>query len=88
MIAEDLWILLRELGRRLMRKRSRSLLEIVKFGANANNCSASAQRALAVLFVSTSPNSVVLHVDQDTGDMLIHTLEPQPLPPLVSKLQS
>jgi hypothetical protein len=86
MIAEDFWILLRELARRLSRERSRSLLEIVNLGVNGKNCRASAQRALAVLFVSTSPNSVVLHVDE-SGDMLIHQLEPQPVPPLVSKLR-
>jgi multisubunit Na+/H+ antiporter MnhE subunit len=88
MIAVDLWILLRELGRRALRKRSRSLLEIVNFGANGTNCRGSAQRALAILFVSTSPNSVVLHVDRETGDMLVHKLKPQPVPPLVSKLEA
>lgn len=87
MIAEDLWILLNEFARRLLGRRSRSLLELVKFGVNGDNCRASAQRALAVLFVSTSPNSIVLHIDRETGDMLVHTLKPQSVPPLVSKLQ-
>jgi multisubunit Na+/H+ antiporter MnhE subunit len=87
MIVEDLWILLKDLARRILGKRSRSVLELVKFGANGKDCRASAQRALALLFVSTSPNSVVLHIDRETGDMLVHKLVPQPVPELVSELQ-
>lgn len=87
-IARDLWILLTELARRLAGKRSRSVLELVKFGVNGDNCRAAAQRALALLFVSTSPNSVVLDIDRETGDMLVHQLKPQASSALVIKLQS
>ncbi len=88
MIAADLAILLRDTGRRLVRKRSRSAFELAKFQSLGDSCNGSAQRALAVLFVSTSPNSVVLHIDRQTGNMLIHKLEAQPVPVLVSKLQA
>ena len=88
MIAKDLWTLLIHLARRVERKHSLSGLELVKFGANGDDCRASAQRALAVLFVNTSPNTVILDVDRKTGDILLHQLEPQPVPVLVSRLKT
>jgi len=87
MIAEDLWILLKEMGRRILHRRSRSTLAILPFAGSAGNCRGAAQRALALLFISTSPNSVVLDIDCATGDMLIHRLQPQPFPALLSRLE-
>jgi multisubunit Na+/H+ antiporter MnhE subunit len=87
MIAEDLWILLKEMVRRILHRRSRSMLAVLPFAGSADNCRGSAQRVLALVFVSTSPNSVVLDIDSTTGDMLIHRLQPQTFPALLSRLE-
>jgi len=46
-----------------------------------------AQRALAVLFLSTAPNSIVIDVDVTDSRLLFHQLTGTPLPILIRKLE-
>jgi multisubunit Na+/H+ antiporter MnhE subunit len=87
MIVEDLWVLLKVLGRHLLRKPSQSILEITDFTATGDNSRESAQRALATLFLSVSPNSIVIDIDRSNRQLLFHQLQRSPLSVLVSKLQ-
>jgi multisubunit Na+/H+ antiporter MnhE subunit len=86
-IATDLWLLLKSLMREIIRRPSRSSLQVTPFRATGEDCQAAAQRALAVLFVSTTPNSIVLDIDRQKGEMLFHQLEPAPVPTFLPKLQ-
>lgn len=88
MIAADLWLLLKHLLREIARKPSRSSFEVTNFRATDDNCYAAAQRALAILFVSTAPNSVVLDIDRQKREMLFHQLEPAAAPELLRKLDN
>jgi hypothetical protein len=87
MVAIDLWLLLKSLMREIIRKPSRSSFQVTPFRATGEDCQAAAQRALAVLFVSTTPNSVVLDIDRQKGEMLFHQVEPAPVPKILPKLQ-
>lgn len=87
LVATDLWLLLKHLGRQMTRQHSRSSFEVTRFEASGDDCHAAAQRALAILFVSTTPNSVVLDIDRDKGELLFHQLEPAPVPELLRNLE-
>lgn len=88
MILTDLWLLLKHLLREITGKRSRSSFAMTGFRAAGDNCSAAAQRALAVLFVSTTPNSIVLDIDQKKQELLFHQVEPAAVPELLRKLEN
>ena len=86
-IAQDTWILMKDFGRRLLGKRKRSGFELVKFAANGEGPLACAQRALATLYVTMSPNSVVLDVDKESGDIFLHYLSSKAAPAILRKLE-
>ncbi|HZW81458.1 MAG TPA: hypothetical protein VFF50_13370 [Candidatus Deferrimicrobiaceae bacterium] len=86
-IAQDTWILLKDFGRQLLGKRKRSGFELVKFAANGEGPQACAQRALATLYVTMSPNSVVLDIDRECGDIFLHYLSSKAAPTIVRKLE-
>jgi hypothetical protein len=86
-IARDLLTLAKVLGRHLVRKPSQSVFELVRFRVTGNDCRASAKRALAVLFVSTSPTTVALDIDREKSRMLIHRLGEAPVQMLVGKAE-
>lgn len=87
MIATDLWLLFRRLVRDIAKKPSRSSFFVTPFHVIPDGCAAAAQRALAILFVSTTPNSIVLDIDNDKGQLFYHQVEPAPVPKLVRKLE-
>jgi multisubunit Na+/H+ antiporter MnhE subunit len=87
MIAEDLWLLLKCLAREILRQPLRSNFAIVPFSTTSDGCRAAGQRALAVLYVSTTPNSIVLDIDAEQKQMFYHQLEPARIPELVRQLQ-
>ena len=84
----DLWLLLKHLGREMIRKPSLSSFKMTTFRSTSEECQAAAQRALAILFVSTAPNSVVLDIDCEKGQMLFHELQPAPVGRIVRELQN
>lgn len=86
MIAGDLLILFRALIARLTSERSRGVWRQANF-QTADDCRGAAQRALAILFLTTTPNSVVADIDRSTSRLLLHELVPARLPELVGKLE-
>ncbi|MGH9642458.1 MAG: Na+/H+ antiporter subunit E, partial [Terriglobales bacterium] len=86
-IARDTWILIKDFARRLLGARKRSGFEVVKFAVRGASPHACAQRALALLFVTMSPNSVVLDVDKERGDIFLHHLASKSAPVIVGKLE-
>jgi multisubunit Na+/H+ antiporter MnhE subunit len=87
MIAEDLWLLLKCLLREIFRQPLRSTFVMAHFRTPAGGCRGSAQRALAILFVSTTPNSIVLDIDSQANRLFYHQVEPAPVPQLVRRLE-
>ena len=87
MIASDMWIVTKDFCRRVVDRRSRSVLVMGHFEAVNEECRASAQRSLALLYVTMTPNSVMLDLNRQSGDMLVHFLVPARMPKIVSKLQ-
>jgi multisubunit Na+/H+ antiporter MnhE subunit len=87
LIVEDLLILLKAITRHLARKPSRATFQLSRFNSSGDDCRASARRTLAVLFLSIPPNSVILDLDPDRANMLLHVLEPAPVPKLADKLE-
>ncbi|MGC2657400.1 MAG: Na+/H+ antiporter subunit E [Bryobacteraceae bacterium] len=88
MIPIDLWLLLKHLIRQIAGKSSRSSFEVTSFQAVGGDCHAAAQRALAILFVSTTPNSVVLDIDCQGKVLFFHQMEPAAVPELLRRLEN
>jgi hypothetical protein len=63
------------------------LFQLGRFSATAEDCRASAQRTLTILYVSASPNSVIIDIDREKANMLVHQLEAAPIPKVVRKLE-
>jgi hypothetical protein len=87
MIATDLWIVLKTLANLLLHAPSQAVFQLGRFHATSEDCRASAQRALTILYLSTSPNSVVIDIDREQANMLVHQLEPAAIPKLVRNLE-
>ena len=86
-IIEDFRVLLRVLADRLMSKPVPGTFQLTGFSSSGHDSCEGARRALAVLFLSVSPNSVVVGIDQDRGVLLLHQLMPAPVPELKHKLE-
>jgi multisubunit Na+/H+ antiporter MnhE subunit len=83
-ILRDCAILGAALGRRVLRRRPvRGVLIRVPIRYGDAGGRASARRALLNFGVSITPNSYVVHLDDETSTALIHQLVPGPLDPLV-----
>lgn len=87
MIAFDSWLLIKDLARRMRGGHSRAGYELVRFAVCGGDSYSAARRALVLLFVSTSPNSIVLDVDRERGTLLLHYLVPARVPEIIRKLQ-
>jgi hypothetical protein len=87
MIWRDSIILLRDFLRRIFRQHRHSGYEFIRFNASGDEARAAAQLAFVLVFVSMSPNSVVVHIDPQRARILLHYLAPAPVPKIVGKLQ-
>ena len=65
----------------------RSGLELIEFAVAGGSARAGAQCALTTLYVTMSPNSVILDVDQESGDIFLHYLASKAAPTIVRKLE-
>jgi hypothetical protein len=86
LIANDLWILVCFLARRIARKAVAPSMELEPFNAPGDDCRASAQRALGVLFMSIAPNAIAIHIERVHCVMLLHQLQRAPAPLVVKRL--
>lgn len=86
LIANDLWILVVYLARRIAGYAIAASMELAPFNAPGDDCRSSAQRALGVLFMSIAPNAIAIHIERVHCVMLFHQLQPAPTPLLVKRL--
>ncbi len=68
-------------------KGARSLFRIVPFDAGKkDNPRAVARRVLAVVYTTMTPSTIVLGVNSNDHKMLLHQLEPSPVPKMTKYL--
>lgn len=86
MICGDMGYLFRNVVRHILRRPVQSQFLLGSFDTS-DNCRGAAQRALAVLFLSTAPNSIVVDIDKTNSNLLLHQLTGTPLPALIRNLE-
>ncbi|HXE13192.1 MAG TPA: hypothetical protein VN633_13780 [Bryobacteraceae bacterium] len=86
LIANDLWVLLVFLIRRIAGQAVPASMEQEPFNAQGDDPRASAQRALGVLFMSIAPNAIAIHIERARCVMLFHQLQRAPTPLIVKQL--
>ena len=86
LIGNDLWILVRFLARRIAGQAVSASMQQEPFNVQGDDCRASAQRALGVLFMSIAPNAIAVHIERAHGVMLFHQLQRAPTPLIVKRL--
>lgn len=84
-VLKDTLLVFAELFRRLAGAPSRSTLCAVPFEFGDESREGASRRALAILYSTIPPNSVVIGID-DRGYLLLHTLVPAPLSGVTRKL--
>ncbi len=85
-IVQDAWVVCRALARDLSGRRVDSALTVHPFEASTTNRRKRAREVLVVTYLTASPNSIVLGVDQEAGLLLMHQLDPQALPETARRL--
>jgi multisubunit Na+/H+ antiporter MnhE subunit len=79
-IVRDCWLLTTALVRHLRGVPVNSGFRAIPFRRGGEDARASARRALVVLAISVSPNSIVVGIDEEADLMLVHQLIPAPKP--------
>jgi multisubunit Na+/H+ antiporter MnhE subunit len=82
----DAWVLLVAIKRRLTQQKLGGGIVSVPFHAGANDGFSRARRALAVTYLTFTPNSLVLGISKDADLMSFHTVIPRPFPSFLEKL--
>jgi multisubunit Na+/H+ antiporter MnhE subunit len=77
-IVRDCWLVTVALVRQLRGTPVNSGFRAVPFQRGGGDARASARRALVVLAISVSPNSIVIGIDEEADLMLVHQLIPSP----------
>ncbi len=85
-IVQDAWGVCRALARDLTGRRVASALTVYGFEGSTTNRLKRAREVLAVTYLTASPNSIVLGVDQQAGLLLIHQLQSEKLPETARRL--
>lgn len=88
MVAQDLWLLFKCLVREIVRQPLPSTFVTARLLTESERCRAAAQRVLAILFVSTTPNSIVLDIDVERNQLFYHLAEPARAPELIRRLEN
>jgi multisubunit Na+/H+ antiporter MnhE subunit len=53
----------------------------IRFDPGGDDCVSRARRALVIASISMAPNTIVVHMDQERGIILVHQLVPTSTPP-------
>ena len=77
-VVQNTAVVLVELFRRIGGAPSRSALQVVPFEAAGDERESSSRRALAILYSTLPPNSIVVGIDKQRGYLMMHQLVPQP----------
>ena len=88
LILHGTWILIEELARTIQKKRRRSVFRLASFHATGSDSRSAARRALAIIFGTLPPNSLIIGIDRKSGVILFHQLRKEPLPDIVPRVES
>lgn len=81
-VLRDTWLLTVALWRHCTGHPVRGVFRVVPFPSEADDNRSVARRALVTVLVSVAPNTVVVGVEGDEGELLVHQLVPQPGSPV------
>ena len=81
-VLHDTWLLTVALWRHCTGHPVRGVFRVVPFPSEADDNRSAARRALVTVLVSVAPNTVVVGVEGDEGELLVHQLVPQPGSPV------
>jgi hypothetical protein len=86
-LLRDCWLLLEALVlESVLGRRNEGGMKSAGFNAGGQDTRSATRRALAITFVSLTPNSIVIHIDERKNKILYHQLVPGPLPDLAKRL--
>ncbi len=88
LIVKGLSALICVLWRRMRGGRSESVFRLVRFSATGATPKEAAQRALVISFSTTPPNSIVVGIDREKQQILLHQVKKTALPELIRKLEA
>jgi multisubunit Na+/H+ antiporter MnhE subunit len=74
------------IARKLAGRKSEALFKVIAFEAGGDDSESAARRALAVVLTTIPPNFVVVGIDRDGQQMLIHQVSPTSTPLVTRKL--
>jgi multisubunit Na+/H+ antiporter MnhE subunit len=81
-VLRDTWLLTVALWRHCTGHPVRGVFRVVPFPSEARDNRSSARRTLVTVVASVAPNTVVVGVEGDEGELLVHQLVPQPGSPV------
>lgn len=80
--AAILWVL----AKRLLGRKSEAQFRVIPFRSGGDDSESAARRALAVITVSISPETIVVGIDRHREFMLLHLIAPTATPKIARKL--
>ncbi len=87
-VASDTLLIFQILAARFARPHTESVFSVAPFATRSDDSAReSTRRALATGYVSTSPNSIVVHIERGTRRLLLHELKPVPVPDILHSLE-
>jgi multisubunit Na+/H+ antiporter MnhE subunit len=81
-VLRDSWLLAVALWRHCTGHPVRGVFRVVPFPSEADDAHSAGRRALVTALASAAPNTVVVGVEGDEGEMLVHQLVPEPGSPV------
>jgi multisubunit Na+/H+ antiporter MnhE subunit len=85
-VLSDTWILLRVVGLGLIGREAPDKIVAVSFRMGGNDPASRGRRALAITYLTFTPNTLVLGLLPDEEVLFFHTVIPQPLPHFMFKM--
>ncbi len=80
------WSTLKAVAEKLMAKPSKAQFKAAKYDTTGEDDESAAKRALAVAYMTIPPNFIIVGIDKEKGEVLIHQVEPTPVPLITKKL--
>jgi len=86
-VLSDTWVVLTVAAKDLIGShRAESLFRVVQFERSGNDARVSARRALATLYSTVAPNSIVLGVNTREQKLLFHQIQRSSVPKVMQEL--
>jgi multisubunit Na+/H+ antiporter MnhE subunit len=80
------WATLKAIARNLAGLKSQAQFKVASFDAGCDDAQSAAKRALAVTYMTIPPNFIVVGIDRQHKQVLIHQVEPTPNPLIAQRL--